>query len=31
MLGRDEKIPPSKLTIAQYAILGIFLILGFGL
>jgi len=31
MLGRDEKIPPSKLTLAQYGILAIFLILGFGL
>src|SRR3954467_1606964 len=31
MLGRDEKIPPSKLTIAQYGVLGIFLILGIGL
>src|SRR5438067_3765714 len=31
MLGRDEKISPSKLTIAQYAILAIFLVLGIGL
>jgi penicillin-binding protein 2 len=31
MLGRDEKIPPSKLTIAQYGIIAIFLILCVGL
>src|SRR5437763_16823121 len=31
MLGRDEKIPPSKLTIAQYAIVVIFLVLCVGI
>jgi len=31
MLGRDEKIPPSKLSIAQYAIVATFLVLCVGL
>src|SRR5438270_3563217 len=30
-LNREEKIPASKLSIAQYIILGIFLVLAFGL
>jgi len=29
--GREDKVPQFKLTIVQYAILGIFLILGYGL
>ena len=31
MLGRDEKVSPSKLNIAQYAIVAIFLVLSVGL
>ncbi len=31
MFGRDEKVPAMRLTAAQYAILGIFLILAYGL
>src|SRR5689334_23823596 len=31
MFGRDEKISPIRLTAAQYIILGIFLILAYGL
>src|SRR6478609_7042634 len=31
MFGRDEKVSPIRLTAAQYAILGIFLILAYGL
>src|SRR4051812_26682945 len=31
MFGRDEKISPGRLTAAQYIILGIFLILAYGL
>src|SRR5579862_9358660 len=31
MFGRDEKVPSVRLTAAQYAILGIFLILAYGL
>src|SRR5213082_4127352 len=30
-LNREEKIPAVKLSIAQYSILGIFLVLAFGL
>jgi penicillin-binding protein 2 len=29
--GRDDKVPPLKLTVVQYAILGIFLVLAYGL
>jgi penicillin-binding protein 2 len=29
--GREDKVPQFKLTIVQYAILGIFLVLGYGL
>ncbi len=29
--GRDEKVPPFKLTVVQYAILAIFLVLAYGL
>jgi len=31
MFGRDEKVPAMRLTAAQYAILGIFLVLAYGL
>jgi len=31
MFGRDEKVPPMRLTAAQYLILGIFLLLIYGL
>src|SRR6202161_3541814 len=31
MFGRDEKVSPIRLTAAQYAILGIFLLLAYGL
>jgi penicillin-binding protein 2 len=31
MFGRKEKIPPSKLTVVQYAILVVFLVLAYGL
>jgi penicillin-binding protein 2 len=31
MFGRDEKLSPARLTAAQYIILGIFLILAYGL
>src|SRR5579885_238466 len=31
MFGRDEKVSPGRLTAAQYIILGIFLILAYGL
>ncbi len=31
MFGRDEKVPAFRLTIVQYVILGIFLVLAFGL
>src|SRR4249919_294555 len=31
MFGRDEKVSPIRLTAAQYIILGIFLILAYGL
>src|SRR5689334_19856605 len=31
MFGRDEKVSPMRLTAAQYIILGIFLILAYGL
>jgi penicillin-binding protein 2 len=31
MFGRDEKVSPIRLTAAQYSILGIFLILAYGL
>lgn len=30
-IGKEEKVPASKLLIAQYAILAVFLLLGFGL
>src|ERR1700741_3793948 len=30
-LGRDDKVPQFKLTVVQYVILGIFLLLGYGL
>src|SRR6266852_9644540 len=30
-LGREEKVPQFRLTIVQYAILGIFLVLAYGL
>src|ERR1700747_119111 len=31
MLGRDEKVSPVRLTVVQYIILGIFLLLAYGL
>ena len=31
MFGRDEKVSPGRLTAAQYVILGIFLVLAYGL
>src|SRR5271168_241305 len=31
MFGRDEKVSPMRLTAAQYIVLGIFLILAYGL
>ncbi len=31
MFGRDDKVPQYKLTVVQYVILGIFLLLGYGL
>lgn len=31
MFGREEKVPPSRLTFVQYGILAVFLLLGFGL
>ena len=31
MFGRDEKVSPIRLTAVQYAVLGIFLILAYGL
>src|ERR671934_1476325 len=31
MFGRDEKVSPGRLTAAQYIVLGIFLILAYGL
>ena len=31
MFGRDEKVPEFRLTAAQYIILGIFLVLAYGL
>ncbi len=31
MSSRDDKVPPFKITVVQYAILGIFLILAYGL
>src|ERR671924_2256921 len=31
MFGRDEKVPAMRLTAAQYLILGIFLVLAYGL
>ncbi len=31
MFGRDEKVSSARLTAAQYAILGIFLVLAYGL
>src|ERR1700746_1352938 len=31
MFGRDEKVSPGRLTAAQYIILGIFLVLAYGL
>ncbi len=31
MFGREEKVPPSRLTFVQYGILAIFLLLAFGL
>src|SRR3954469_626661 len=30
-LGREEKVPQFRLTIVQYAILGVFLVLSYGL
>jgi penicillin-binding protein 2 len=31
MFGRDEKVSPFRITVAQYVILGIFLVLAYGL
>src|SRR5512142_1385768 len=31
MFGREEKVPQIRLTIAQYVVLGIFLLLAYGL
>jgi len=31
MFGRDEKVSPMRLTAVQYIVLGIFLILAYGL
>lgn len=31
MFGRDEKVSEIRLTVAQYIILGIFLVLAYGL